>query len=50
MSAVAYDKAGGRIKTTLKRSKVDSVKLMNELGSFFRANYREARRLAEERK
>ncbi len=48
VSAVAYEKAGGQIKSTLKKSKVDSVKLMNELGSFFRANYREARRLAEE--
>lgn len=50
VSAVAYDEAGGSIKATLKKSKVDSVKLMNELGSFFRANYREAKRLAEEGK
>ncbi|MCH2064551.1 MAG: extracellular solute-binding protein [Roseibacillus sp.] len=50
VSAVAYDRAGGPIKSTLKKSKVEAVKLMNELGSFFRENYREARRLAEEGK
>ncbi len=41
---------GSLIKSTLKKSKVDAVRLMNELGSVFRANYREAQRLAEEGK
>ena len=48
--AVSYEQAGGPIKLTLKKSKVDAVRLMNELGSVFRANYREAQRLAEEGK
>ena len=48
VSAVDYDRAGGSIKSTLKESKVEAVKLMNELSSVFRENYREARRLAEE--
>ena len=48
--AVSYEQAGGPIKLTLKKSKVDEVRLMNELGSVFRANYREAQRLAEEGK
>ena len=48
VSAVAYDVAGGSIKTSLKTSKIESVRLMNQLGGFFRENYKEARRLAEE--
>ena len=48
VSAVAYDLAGGSIKSSLKTSKVEAVRLLNELGGFFRTNYREARRLAEE--
>lgn len=48
VSAVGYDLAGGSIKSSLKTSKVEAVRLMNELGGFFRTNYREARRLAEE--
>lgn len=50
VSAVSYEQAGSLIKSTLKKSKVDAVRLMNELGSVFRANYREAQRLAEEGK
>mgnify|MGYP001277559560 CR=1 FL=1 len=46
--AVSYEQAGSLIKSTLKKSKVEAVKLMNELSSVFRENYREARRLAEE--
>ena len=48
VSAVAYELAGGSIKASLKTSKVEAVKLMNQLGGFFRENYKEARRLAEE--
>ena len=48
VSAVSYERAGGSIKSTLKGSKVDSVRLMNELGSFFRKNYKAAERLAKE--
>jgi len=48
VSAVAYGLAGGAIKASLKTSKVEAVKLMNQLGGFFRENYKEARRLAEE--
>jgi iron(III) transport system substrate-binding protein len=48
VSAVSYGKAGGSIKTTLKGSKVQAVRLANELGSVFRENYKEAKRLAEE--
>lgn len=48
VSAVSYGLAGGSIKASLKKGKVESVKLMNELGGFFRENYREALRLAEE--
>jgi hypothetical protein len=48
VSAVAYEVAGGSIKTSLKTSKIEAVRLMNQLGGFFRENYKEARRLAEE--
>ena len=48
VSAVAYGLAGGPIKASLKASKIEAVKIMNELGGFFRENYREAQRLAEE--
>ena len=50
ISLVSYELAGTSIKPTLKKSKVDAVKLMNELGSFFRKNYKEAKQLAEEGK
>lgn len=50
VSAVSYEKAGGSIKKTMKGSKVESVRLSNELSRFFRENYKEARRLAEEGK
>ncbi len=47
VSAVAYEKAGGEIKSTLKKGKVEAVRLTGELAGFFRRNYVEARRLAE---
>jgi hypothetical protein len=48
VSAVSYEKAGGEIKTTMKASKVDEVRMMGELATIFRSNYKEARRLAGE--
>lgn len=51
VSPVAYDKAGGRIRAALKSDdKVAAARLVNELGSGFRANYKEAIRLAREGK
>ena len=50
ISLVSYELAGTSIKSTLKKSKVDAVKLMNELGSFFRKNYKEAKQLAQKGK
>ncbi len=46
VSAVAYEKAGGTIKSTLKGSKVDAIRMLGDLAGSFRANYKEARRLA----
>ena len=49
VSMVAYDKAGGEIRAALKsKNKVEGARLMTRLGGEFRANYKEAIRLARE--
>jgi iron(III) transport system substrate-binding protein len=51
VNAVAYDKAGGEIRSALKSAdKVEAARLVNRLGREFRSNYKEARRLAREGK
>lgn len=48
VSAVAYEEAGGRIRTALRsKNKVDEIKLANELGNRFRAQYLKVVELAE---
>jgi iron(III) transport system substrate-binding protein len=48
VSAVAYEEAGGRIRTALRsKNKVDEIKLANELGNRFRAQYLRVVELAE---
>lgn len=47
VSVVGYERAGGEIKSRLKVSKVEAVKLLGELAREFRTNYLEAKRLAE---
>ena len=47
VSAVAYEEAGGRIRTALRsKNKVDEIKLANELGNRFRAQYLKVEELA----
>jgi iron(III) transport system substrate-binding protein len=48
VSVVAYEEAGGRIRTALRsKNKVDEIKLANELGNRFRAQYLRVVELAE---
>jgi ABC-type Fe3+ transport system substrate-binding protein len=48
VSAVAYQEAGGRIKAALRsKNKVDEIKLANELGNKFRAQYLKVVEMAE---
>ncbi|HYP16482.1 MAG TPA: ABC transporter substrate-binding protein, partial [Opitutus sp.] len=47
LSAVSYDQANGAIKRALtSKHRVDEITLARELGTWFRANYAEAERLA----
>lgn len=48
VTAASYERAGGEIRSGLKGSKVEAVKLLGELAREFRRNYLEAKRLAEE--
>jgi len=50
MSAVSYDRVLGPIKQALNaKNKVEEVRLANELGSVFRAQYRKAEAIARDR-
>ena len=47
MSAVSYDRVCGPVKNVLNsKNKVDEIRLANELGAVFRAQYRRAEELA----
>ncbi|HEY8931749.1 MAG TPA: extracellular solute-binding protein, partial [Rariglobus sp.] len=47
VSAVSYEETGGRIRAALRsKNKVDEIKLANELGNRFRAQYLRAEELA----
>ena len=51
LSAVDYEAAGGRIRAALRsKNKVDEIKLANELGNRFRAQYMKTVELAEKSK
>lgn len=48
VSAVSYEEAGGRIRAALRsKNKVDEIKLANELGNRFRAQYLKVEEMAE---
>lgn len=48
VSAVGYEEAGGRIRAALRsKNKVDEIKLANELGNRFRAQYLKAEEMAK---
>lgn len=51
VSAVSYEEAGGRIRAALRsKNKVDEIKLANELGNRFRAQYLKTVELAVKEK
>ncbi|HSI07084.1 MAG: ABC transporter substrate-binding protein [Rariglobus sp.] len=51
VSAVSYEEAGGRIRAALRsKNKVDEIRLANELGNRFRAQYLKTVELAEKAK
>jgi iron(III) transport system substrate-binding protein len=48
VSAVSYEEAGGRIRAALRsKNKVDEIKLANELGNRFRAQYLKVEEMAK---
>nr|MBP9914024.1 extracellular solute-binding protein [Opitutaceae bacterium] len=48
LSVIAYDRANHEIKKALgSRNKVDEIRMANELGAVFRAQYRKAAEIAE---
>ncbi len=50
LAAVSYDRVNGEVRSRLgSRDKVDEVRLANELGGWFRANYARAEALANGR-